>query len=406
MSPNKDETGTPAEPPKRKIIALNTPFKNYQSPKQIKPNYVFETPNYKLQEAMKRIKDGRSCFTPATDSGDDSMSCESSKHFSMLPHKRVDEKQTIKCYIFQIENKQHYFLSSVKHHSNVFYHHKLSSLDIPPSKTSGRFSADSNMEFTCIDRNPTIIKNENHTLIQTSSKQSSLQLSLHWSNVQLNEESGEINPDASPILKTNFKRCKAVRKLCDDLCNYPASQLINPINNSFVNSPLYVNLHDRKKQRRSVRSKSFKEALSNEKKKKKKIPENLSQIAKSESSTCSKIYQSALEKTDMSKLKDKTNLSAHSVNQKFSSVNDDNSLIFLSLKNESESLCSFNRATNNSFEDFVSPKTRKFHQQAKNKAAKYSVCIRVSQNIREENRESKSTFNFVDFNLLHYAFFF
>lgn len=215
---------SPAEPPKRKIIALNTPFKNYQSPKQIKPNYVFETPNYKLQEAMKRIKDGRSCFTPATDSGDDSMSCD---------------------------------------------HHKLSSLDIPPSKTSGRFSADSNMEFTCIDRNPTIIKNENHTLIQTSSKQSSLQLSLHWSNVQLNEESGEINPDASPILKTNFKRCKAVRKLCDDLCNYPASQLINPINNSFVNSPLYVNLHDRKKQRRSVRSKSFKEALSNEKKKKK-----------------------------------------------------------------------------------------------------------------------------------------
>ena len=51
---------------------------------------------------------------------------ESSKHFSMLPHKRVDEKQTIKCYIFQIENKQHYFLSSVKHHSNVFCKFQLS----------------------------------------------------------------------------------------------------------------------------------------------------------------------------------------------------------------------------------------------------------------------------------------
>ena len=48
--------------------------------------------------------------------------------------------------------------------------------------------------------------------------------------------------DDSSILKTNFKRCKAVRKLCDDLCNYPASQLINPINNSFVNSPIYVNV--------------------------------------------------------------------------------------------------------------------------------------------------------------------
>ena len=41
---------------------------------QIKPNHVYETPNYKLQEAMKRIKNGRSCFTPGTDSGDDSKS--------------------------------------------------------------------------------------------------------------------------------------------------------------------------------------------------------------------------------------------------------------------------------------------------------------------------------------------
>jgi len=84
----------------------------------------------------------------------------------------------------------------------------------------------------------------------------------------------------------------------------------------------------------------------------------------------------------MTKLKDKTNSSASSVNQIFSSNHDDNSLISWSLKNESRNLCSFNRATNNSFEDFVSPKTRKVQQQAKNKAAKYAICIRVSQNNR------------------------
>jgi len=505
---------SPADVPKRKVIAMNTPFKKYQSPMQIKPNHVYETPNYKLQEAMKRIKNGRSCFTPGTDSGDDSKS---------------------------------------------FDYDKFTNLDIETLKVDDRFSADSNMEFTCLDRNPTIIKNKNHTSNQTKSRswecsndsnqQSSLQLSLHWSDVKTNEKNinsskvlNKISPksssivgiedslsrsrriqstyncenleevlkekciseedcsqdssislhdsenssvlktncknsltsrkkrscllppssskslltnekstkqetrsltqkrnfnnigsnlrkpameqncgDASPILKSASKRSKAVRKLCDDLINYPASQLINPINHSLSSTPLHVNLRDRKKLRRSVRSKKFKQISSNEKVN--EVTGDLSILHKSKQNSFDNL-QSALEKIERCKLNDENSTYVYSVDNTYPSrISDDISLFSLNLENKTENLCSFNRdkniqnnkyklsknvnvegkaiyssnissqsscksiqsseyATNNSFEDFISPETRKKQQRAKNKAAKYAVCIRVSQNIR------------------------